>query len=116
MKWGNIIIYFLHTKLRQKPTAVNICSDGNLSTNFCITSGDNFTKNSILGMYNFSVTYDYYSNLGIKSFDDKGSEILVNIGIVNDAFGSEEYFNAYWNEKLGIFGFGSQDGISYLLQ
>ena len=115
-KWLNAIGYLIHVKLRQAPAVVDMCSDGTLSTTVCITSDDNFIRNSILAMHNFSVTYDYYKNLGSKSYDNNGSEIFVNIGMVNDLFGSEEFFNAYWSSGYSIFAFGSKDGVSLASQ
>lgn len=115
-KWsnaGNIIAYLVHVGLRQAPAVVDMCDDGTLSTNICITKDDEFIRNSISAMYNFSYVYDYYNEkLGLKSYDGNGAEIYVNIGMVNDLFGSEEYVNAYWSPGVAIFGFGSEDGIS----
>jgi len=110
---GTVLTKILHLYLRQAPAVVDICKDGNLSTDFCITSDTNFIRNSIIGMDNFAKTYDYYNNvLGRKSYDNKGSEILVNIGVVNSFFGSEEYFNASWNGNTSNFIFGSNNNIS----
>jgi len=116
INWKNAIIYFVHTKYRQAPAIVDMCPNGTLSTNLCITSDDQFIRNSILAMHNFSVTYDYYKNLGIKSYDNNGAEIFVNIGMVNDAFGSEEFFNAYWSGPDNLFAFGSKNGVSLASQ
>ena len=111
--WGTALTMLGHLYLRQAPAVVDICKDGTLSTDFCITSDTNFIRNSIIGMDNFAKTYDYYNNvLGRKSYDNKGSEILVNIGVVNSFFGSEEYFNASWNGGTSNFIFGSNNNIS----
>lgn len=116
-KWINAISYLIHSELRQAPAVVDICDDGMLSTDFCITSNSEFVRNSILAMHNFSLTYDYYyEKLGSRSYDSNGAEIFVNIGIVNDLFGSEEYFNAYWSGGTGFFGFGSKEGVSLASQ
>ena len=111
--WGTALTMLGHLYLRQAPAVVDICKDGTLSTDFCITSDTNFIRNSIIGMDNFVKTYDYYNNvLGRKSYDNKGAEILVNIGVVNSFFGSEEYFNASWNGGTSNFIFGSNNNIS----
>jgi len=103
-----------HLSLKQSPAVVNICKDGDLSTDLlCINNDTNFIKNSIIGMDNFARTYDYYNNvLGRKSYDNKGAEILVNIGVINSIFKSEEYDNAGWSRDYKVFIFGSKNSVS----
>ena len=110
----NIIAALIHNKFRQAPVVVDMCDDGTLSpTPLCITRDDEFIGNSILAMHNFSLTYDYYDQkLGLKSYNGEGAEIFVNIGLVQDLFGSEEYVNASWNWGASIFIFGSKNDIS----
>lgn len=111
--WGTALTMLGHLYLRQAPAVVDICDDGTLSTDFCITKDTNFIRNSIIGMDNFAKTYDYYKDiLGRKSYDNNGAEILVNIGVVNSFFGTEEYFNASWNGGTSNFIFGSDNNIS----
>ncbi|MBE6151190.1 MAG: VWA domain-containing protein [Firmicutes bacterium] len=108
------LAFLTHMKLRQAPAVVDLCKDGGLSTDLCIHSNTNFIQNSLTGMNNFVKTYDFYNNiLGRKSYDDKGSEIFVNIGFVSNLFGSKEYENASWyGGDIKVFGFGSMNNVS----
>jgi len=111
--WGTALTAAGHFELRQAPAVVTICGDGTLSTDVCITKDTNFIRSSISAMDNFSKAYDYYNDvLGNKSYDDNGAEIFVNIGVVNSLFGTEEYYNAFWNDGYKVFAFGSKNDIT----
>lgn len=59
---------------------------------------DGFSKVAITSMADFEKIYDYYKNvLNRNSYDDKGSPIIVNLGIKNTLLlGGGELANAYW--------------------
>lgn len=73
-----------------------------------------FIKNAVTTMKNFETIYDYYHDvLGRKSYNNKGSRIIVNIGVRTKTFGNIPYNNAFWlrvNKQMFI---GSNNGISY---
>lgn len=72
-------------------------------------------KNAIPAMDNFAKTYDYYKNkLGRNSYDNKGSEIFVNLGISSNFGKHDQYFNAAWmGGDINKFIIGTKDGITF---
>jgi len=57
-----------------------------------------FIQDAITTMAHFETIYDYYKNiLGRNSFDNRGSKIIVNLGVSGKLFTNEDYNNASWN-------------------
>lgn len=119
-KWLNLLYFALiHDKKINYPISAMMFDDKleyrDLSTGI--------VKNDILAaayptLYNFEKTYDYYYNvLGRNSFDNKGAEIVANIGLRDELFTwpwqTNEYQNASWMGGLEEFYFGSKNGIPY---
>ena len=73
-----------------------------------------FIKEAVTTLKNFETVYDYYHDvLGRNSFDNKGSKIIVNLGIKTKLFGTEAENNAYWSYAAQQMLIGSKNGNSY---
>ena len=56
-----------------------------------------FIQSAITAMANYEKIYDYYKNvLGRNSYDNKGSQITINLGITAKTFSSKDWNNAGW--------------------
>lgn len=70
--------------------------------NFKFLNGEGGNKEiaeiAISALKRYEDIYDYYYKvLGRKSYDNKGSKIVVNVGIREKTFGKEKYNNAFWD-------------------
>lgn len=107
--WTNFLVLVAKFYTSQGPISAKM-ADGVLIYN---SKGDATVENAIATMYNLSVVYDYYkNNLGRNSYDNRGSEIIANIGVSYNAWKYDEYFNASWLGSFDRFLFGSKDGVS----
>ncbi len=62
----------------------------------------------------FEEIYDYYYNvLGRKSYDNKGSKIVVNVGMRDKTFGKEQLQNAAWLSLTNQMYIGYWNGTSF---
>ena len=58
---------------------------------------EEFLQSAITAMAHFETIYDYYKNvLGRNSYDDKGSKIIVNLGVSGQTFTDHNLNNAMW--------------------
>ena len=74
-----------------------------------------FLKNAVTAMKNFETIYDYYHDVvGRKSYDNKGSRIIVNIGVKATTLGNSPLDNAIWNRSMKQMYIGSNNGVSYV--
>ena len=73
---------------------------------------DGFSKVAVSSMEAFEKIYDYYKNvLNRNSYDDKGSPIIVNLGIKNSLLlGGGELANAYWLSTTNQMYIGEYNG------
>lgn len=107
--WTNAIFLILKLKFSQEPMSAQM-KDNLLVYN---SKGTATLENAISTMYNLGFVYDYYKNvLGRNSYDNKGSELIANIGVSSNAWKHDEYYNASWIGGNDRFLFGSKDGIS----
>ena len=68
----------------------------------------------ISALKTFSEIYDYYDTvLGRKSYDNKGSKIVLNIGMKDKTFGSEQLENAAWLCLTNQMYIGYWKGVSF---
>lgn len=80
-----------------------------------IYEDENTIKVAVTAMHNYQRIYDYYFNvLGRKSYDNKGSKVIINLNVKKDTFGKEEYQNTSWVKKLNQMIIGSYEGTSYV--
>lgn len=83
---------------------------------FKISTGNNtkeeIVKDAITTMKNYEDIYDYYkNNLGRNSYDNKGSKIVVHIGVGTTS--NEELENAFWLSKFNQMFIGrTKDKVS----
>lgn len=109
INWKNLVVLLAKLRFSQGPISAEI-TDGVLTYN---SKGGATVENAIATMYNLGVVYDYYKEkLGRTSYDNKGSEIIANIGVSSNAWKHDEYFNASWMGGYEKFLFGSKDGVS----
>lgn len=75
---------------------------------------EDFIQSAISAMANYETIYDYYKNvLGRDSYDNKGSEIIVNIGVTKSTFSSEDLNNAMWVSLTNQMYIGDYKGKSF---
>lgn len=80
-----------------------------------IVSNENetFIKSAITTMKNYEDIYDYYKNmLGRDSYDNKGSEIKINLGVSNKTLTNEDLNNAFWSSLTDQMYIGNYNGKS----
>lgn len=74
---------------------------------------EKFIQSAITTMANFEKIYDYYKNvLGRDSYDNKGSDITVYLGVKQKMFSNEDLNNAFWSFLTKKIYIGDQDGKS----
>ncbi len=92
------------------PIEVNLV-DGKIDMTW---ENEKFIQNAITTMANYETIYDYYKNvLGRNSFDNKGSEIIVNLGITESTFSSKDLMNAFWSNLTNQMFIGNYNGKSF---
>ncbi len=58
---------------------------------------ERYVKIGVTTMAQFETIYDYYKKvLGRNSYDNKGSKIIVNIGVTENSFSNKDLNNAFW--------------------
>lgn len=58
---------------------------------------EEFIRSAVTAMANYEHIYDYYLDvLGRNSFDNKGSKIIINLGVNAKMFSGEDLNNASW--------------------
>lgn len=74
---------------------------------------EDFIQNAITTMANYETIYDYYKNvLGRDSYDNKGSQIFINLGVSVRTFSSKDLDNAMWNSLTNQMYIGNWNGKS----
>lgn len=64
-------------------------------------------------MANYETIYDYYKNvLGRNSYDNKGSKIIINLGVTASTFSKEDLNNAMWSSLTDQMYIGNWNGKS----
>lgn len=117
-KMINLLSYLLFDSSPNLPIAAVKNNDGDLVYINDDGTRGNVIPAAVVAMANYAKTYDYYKNvLGRKSYDNKGAEIIVNIGIQKDVIASRnsnnEHVNACWmGGDASEFYFGSSKGLT----
>lgn len=114
----NALTFLIHQNDANLP--VTAYQDGNGEFVYVNNDGtrDHVLPAAVVAMANYAKTYDYYKNiLGRDSFDNKGSDIIVNIGIQKDVIASRnsnnEHVNACWmGGEQREFYYGSSKGLT----
>ena len=89
------------------PIVVDIVN-GKIDT---ISEDEEFIKSAITSMAHYATTYDYYKSvLGRNSYDNKGSKIVVNIGVTESTFSSKDLNNAVWFSLTNQMFIGNYNG------
>ena len=81
-------------------------ADGYYGTSYpgtLVTKGSTWNRNAISAMYNLEKTYDYYKDLGRRSYDGKGTAITASIG---GEIGEDS--NAFWSSTIKQYVFYEQ--------
>ena len=75
---------------------------------------ETFIQDAITAMANYKTIYDYYKNvLGRNSFDNKGSRIIVNLGVTSSTFSDDDLNNAMWCFLTNQMYIGNYNGKSF---
>lgn len=75
---------------------------------------EEFIKNAVTAMSHYEKIYDYYLNvLGRDSYDNKGSKIIINLGVTKRSFSSQSLNNAFWAPMTNQMYIGNYDGKSF---
>ena len=111
--WLNILTYVLQTS-GHNPITTNLYED-KLLYGYNTPPEQEFIKGAISTMANYEFVYDYYKNLGRKSFDNKGSEIYILLGAGNDLWSFDDLDNAYWDGEFFVIGNHNNKPISMAL-
>lgn len=73
-----------------------------------------FIKSAISAMGNYEIIYDYYYDvLGRNSYDNKGSKIIVNLGVTDATFSNKDLNNAMWAINTNQMYIGNYNGKSF---
>ncbi len=74
---------------------------------------ESIVNEAVTAMADFEKIYDYYKNvLGRDSYDNKGSKIIVNIGVTDKTFTNKDLNNAFWFKLTHQMFIGSYNGKS----
>ncbi len=74
---------------------------------------ETFIQSAITTMANYETIYDYYKNvLGRNSYDNKGSKIIINLGVTASTFSKEDLNNAMWSSLTNQMYIGDWNGKS----
>lgn len=75
---------------------------------------ETFIQSAITTMAHFETIYDYYKNiLDRNSYDNKGSKIIVNLGVDAKTFTKKDLNNAMWFDLTKQMYIGNYKGKSY---
>ena len=67
----------------------------------------------VSAMANFETIYDYYKKvLNRDSYDNKGSKIIVNVGVTAQTFSKKDLYNAMWCNLTNQMYIGNWKGVS----
>lgn len=91
------------------PIVVDI-NNGKIDMTF---ENEQFIQSAITAMANYEKIYDYYKDvLGRNSFDNKGSKIIINLGLTAQTFSGEDLNNAFWSSISNQMFIGNWEGKS----
>lgn len=93
------------------PTSITV----NIENDKIVTSKEDeeFIQSAISAMANYEKIYDFYkNNLGRDSYDNKGSKIIVNLGVKKWFFSDEDLNNAQWFKLTNQMYIGNYNGKS----
>lgn len=120
INWINFIAYVISKEAEDVPFEVYKNEANEFTYKKALNSEEDHykVKTAVSAMVNFSKTYDYYKNvLERNSYNDKGAQIIANIGLQYDLISfdkNNEHVNASWNGgKEAEFYFGSYNGVSF---
>lgn len=89
------------------PIEVDI-KDGKMDYN------EEFIKSAITTMAHYEKIYDYYLKvLGRDSYDNKGSKIIINLGVTKKSFSNQSLNNAFWAPMTNQMYIGDYNGKSF---
>lgn len=75
---------------------------------------EEFIKNAVTAMSHYEKIYDYYLNvLGRDSYDNKGSKIIINLGVTKKSFSTQSLNNAFWAPMTNQMYIGNYNGKSF---
>ena len=78
------------------------------------TNNIEFSKMAITALRQYEDIYDYYLNvLNRKSYDNKGSKIILNLEVRESTFGKEQLQNAAWSGITNQIYIGYWNGTSF---
>lgn len=73
-----------------------------------------FIQSAVTAMANYEKIYDYYKNvLGRDSYDNKGSKIIINLGVTAKTFTNDDLNNASWCSLTNQMYIGNWNGKSF---
>lgn len=73
-----------------------------------------FIQSAITTMANYATIYDYYLEvLNRNSYDNKGSKIIINLGVTAKTFSDADLNNAAWNRLTNQMYIGNYNGKSF---
>lgn len=79
-----------------------------------IDYNEEFIKSAITAMSHYEKIYDYYLNvLGRDSYDNKGSKIIINLGVTKKSFSTQSLNNAFWAPMTNQMYIGNYNGKSF---
>lgn len=92
------------------PITVDI-TDGKIETT---SKNQEFIESAVTAMAHYEKIYDYYLNvLGRNSYDNKGSKIIINLGVTAKSFTTKDLNNAAWYAPTSQMYIGNYDGKSF---
>ncbi len=107
---GSIVGQFASAIPGTTPITVDIVS-GNIDL---ALQDEEFIQSAITTMAHCEVIYDYYNEvLNRDSFDNKGSKIIVNLGVTASTFTNKDLNNAMWSPLSQSIFLGNLNGKSY---
>ena len=107
---GGIASAFVSAIPGTTPITVDIVS-GNIDL---ALQDEKFIQSAITAMAHYEKIYDYYRNvLDRDSFDNKGSKIIVNLGVTDSTFSSDDLNNAFWFSPTNQMFIGNWNGKSF---
>lgn len=90
--------------------------EGIISDNGLVVKDEDkqFFKDAVTTMSNYEIIYDYYKNvLGRNSFDNKGGDVVINLGVDKSTKYKEDLNNAFWSYGSNQMYIGDYHGKSF---
>lgn len=85
-----------------------------IDDNKIATTDEIFIQDAITAMANYETIYNYYKDvLGRNSYDNKGSKIVINLGVTKSTLNNEDLNNAMWCSLTNQMYIGNYDGKSF---